>query len=496
MWYSICFRSFTLRATYRACMGHQTAEAILLKFIDEIFHNEEIAERIISNVQKVASNWIEKQNTKYNEYTYTALMGAIGDIYGIRSGNRNISELDHTAISNIYLVVSHLFDFIKCSHGKSSKKENISLLTERIFSSIKVEDSKAKNELKITKKSLPYVTHKLGDSEKFAISEQTFSFECENSIIDVDEDIEEIISVFDQEDDSEKSNIPNMISLLPRLFPDYHRLYNNFIFDEFLYAFFVVHTINYFRNRIDYIHDDNKLNIFLGLQKAIADKLLYFYETKLAEYNGDYAKTTVWMRKIFSLNTHLPHEAQSKQANIRVVVQQYFKKLGVNKSRSFRTIAGTILINRVRILEKYIVHNVTRDIENDNFGDACEYNSVYEILCELDKCENKKELVDKSMQLIQKIDRFNHLFHRVYTHLMPIFRGRMDVLWKLMSENLKDNRELMEILNQMNEDVKIVYALMIFYVVPVVYAHPGRYKNIPEILSWYLRNRTIAYNEI
>jgi len=476
-------------------MRHQ-AEAILLNFIDEIFNNEEIAERVISNVQKVASNWIEKKNAKYNEYTYTALMGAIGDIYGIRNGNRNISELDHTAISNIYLVVSHLFDFIKCNHGKTSKKENISLLTERIFSSIKIDDPGAKNELKITKGSLPYVTHKLGNLEKFAISEQTFSVdESENNIVNTDEDVEEIISVFDHEDDSEKINISNMISLLPRLFPDYHRLYNNFIFDEFLYAFFVVHTINYFRNRIEYIHNHSKLDIFVGLQKAIADKLVYFYETKLAEYNGDYAKTTLWMRKIFSLNTHLPHEAQSKQANIRVVVQQYFKRLGINRSKSHRTIAGTILINRVRILEKYIVHNIRRDVQYEKNDNDYEFTSIYEMICELDKCENKKEIVDKNMQLIQKIERFSHLFHRVYAHLIPRFRDRMDVLWNIMLDNLKDNGELIEILEQMNEDVKIVYAIIIFYVVPILHAYPEKYKSIPEIISWYLRNKSVVHNK-
>jgi len=467
----------------------QRANEVILEKIAYIFppekQNEEEAYGVLSDIMNVASKMIEKgASPKYNEYTYTALTNAISEIFSIVNKEKQIYDLDQITISNIEMIVSSLFEVVQLGSKKRINKNNIFAITERIFSNIKIDDPKAKNELKIIRNSYSYVTHSTEDSDIGVISEERFNKEN----LDF-ETIFSFIEASEKEEENSDSEAQSFINIMPDIFPDFHNLYVQFIFDSFLYAYFVIHTIIFFRNRLRFIEEKglDKMRVFLDLQKVIANKVLYFYDNKLAELDGNYAKASVWLRSVFSLSTYAPHEGRSKQANIRVTARQFFASLGIPQaSAAHRTVEGKILITRVKALEAKIIYHMQRssDTHTNTFN-----NSIYTFIEDTYHRKITSKEIESNIAFLNSMNK-NNIFYRIGSSIMPYFKGRMDLLWNHILDKV-DCPHFVEAISHMDFEVKCIYGIIVIYVAPVLMTYKERAKNLPDILATFMCNKLI-----
>jgi len=468
----------------------QRANEVLLEKITHIFHigkqKEEEAYGVLSDIMKTASKMIEKGTSpKYNEYTYTALTNAISEIFSILNQQKQIADLDQITISNIEMIISSLFDIIQFGNKKGIKK-NILAITERIFSNIKIDDPKAKNELKIIRNSYSYVTHSTEDSDIGVISEERFN----NENFDFDTIFSFIETPENEEVEDSDSQTQAFINIMPDIFPDFHNLYVQSIFDSFLYAYFVIHTMIFFRNRVRFIEEKglDKMRVLLDLQKVIANKVLYFYDNKLAELDGNYAKASVWLRSVFSLSTYAPHEGRSKQANIRVTARQFFASLGISQSSAaHRTIEGKILINRVKALEAKIIYHMQRT--SDSYNNIVS-NSIYTFIEELYHRKTTSKEIESNIVFLNSTSKNNNIFYRIGSSIMPYFKGRMDLLWNHILDKV-DCPQFIEAISSMDFEVKCIYSIIVIYAAPVLMVYKERAKNLPDILATFMCNKLI-----
>ena len=277
---------------------------------------------------------------------------------------------------------------------------------------------------------------------------------------------------------------------MPNIFPDFHNLYVQSIFDSFLYAYFVIHTMIFFRNRVRFIEEKglDKMRVLLDLQKVIANKVLYFYDNKLAELDGNYAKASVWLRSVFSLSTYAPHEGRSKQANIRVTARQFFASLGISQSSAaHRTIEGKILINRVKALEAKIIYHMQRT--SDSYNNIVS-NSIYTFIEELYHRKTTSKEIESNIVFLNSTSKNNNIFYRIGSSIMPYFKGRMDLLWNHILDKV-DCPQFIEAISSMDFEVKCIYSIIVIYAAPVLMVYKERAKNLPDILATFMCNKLI-----